>query len=555
MSRPLPFSRGALLLTLVALAPLAAGCPPEGSTSGARCGDGAASDDELCDASDTKGETCASQGFEGGVLSCQEECDAFDTSACSVCGNGIREGDELCDGADVGDDSCVARGYTAGQLRCNDSCDGVDESACHHCGNGSVDPGEECDGAELRSATCETRGFAGGDLACSTTECRYDLSGCAGSLHRDCCEANPGVPSCVDADVAACVCAVDRSCCDSSWDDLCAALVESSMCGTCTPVCGNDRIERGERCDGGDTGGLNCRSLGFEGGPLRCNADCDAFDTADCNGTGPVCGNGILEGLEACDGAELREHSCSHFGFVSGALACGDTCESFDTSSCVAFPSTSCGDGLLNGVGELCDGERWGVGGTTCAAFGMGSGAATCTSQCVPDLSDCSQGDDVCAALGWYNDGECQPCHLLGGIRDADCDVACGADGSCLDRMVAGVWACGSAGLVDPDCGLCGDGFRTGNERCDGSVPSSVTCEDFGYARGELTTCTGACVPDFTSCLAEGDCCSTTPGVPGCGDDAIQTCVCGIDSFCCQVEWDERCVGDVGREGCGACPG
>ena len=56
------------------------------------------------------------------------------------------------------------------------------------------------------------------DLACGTCS--------------DCC-ASKDTPSCEDADVAACVCAFDGFCCDSSWDSLCVSEVEDLGCGVC----------------------------------------------------------------------------------------------------------------------------------------------------------------------------------------------------------------------------------------------------------------------------------------------------------------------------------
>lgn len=47
------------------------------------------------------------------------------------------------------------------------------------CGNGLVDvAGEQCDGADLGGSSCESLGRSGGTLGC-TTECRFDVSGCA----------------------------------------------------------------------------------------------------------------------------------------------------------------------------------------------------------------------------------------------------------------------------------------------------------------------------------------------------------------------------------------
>jgi murein DD-endopeptidase MepM/ murein hydrolase activator NlpD len=55
------------------------------------CGDDVREDPELCDGSDTNGETCQSQGFASGSLGCSANCDAFDTSSCNPCGNTVCE--------------------------------------------------------------------------------------------------------------------------------------------------------------------------------------------------------------------------------------------------------------------------------------------------------------------------------------------------------------------------------------------------------------------------------------------------------------------------------
>lgn len=48
------------------------------------------------------------------------------------------------------------------------------------------------------------------------------------------------------------------------------------------PVCGNGVLESGEVCDGADLGGQTCVSQGFDGGVLSCNAGCSAFVTSGC---------------------------------------------------------------------------------------------------------------------------------------------------------------------------------------------------------------------------------------------------------------------------------
>ncbi|MDD5071466.1 MAG: hypothetical protein PHQ42_01890 [Patescibacteria group bacterium] len=46
-------------------------------------------------------------------------------------------------------------------------------------------------------------------------------------------------------------------------------------------VCGNGIREYGEQCDGSDLGGETCSSRGFTSGTLKCDMACD-FDTSDC---------------------------------------------------------------------------------------------------------------------------------------------------------------------------------------------------------------------------------------------------------------------------------
>ena len=45
------------------------------------------------------------------------------------------------------------------------------------------------------------------------------------------------------------------------------------------------------------------------------------------------CGNGTIDGADACDGDDLNNKSCSDFGFIGGTLACSSTCD-FDKSGC-----------------------------------------------------------------------------------------------------------------------------------------------------------------------------------------------------------------------------
>ena len=65
---------------------------------------------------------------------------------------------------------------------------------------------------------------------------------------------------------------------------------------------------------------------------------------------GAACGNGVVDGAEACDGPDLGGHSCTDMGYSSpGSPSCDGACQ-VDYSSCVS----TCGDGNPE-PGEACD--------------------------------------------------------------------------------------------------------------------------------------------------------------------------------------------------------
>jgi hypothetical protein len=75
----------------------------------------------------------------------------------------------------------------------------------------------------------------------------------------------------------------------------------------------------------------------------------------------------------------------------------------------------------------------------------------------------------------------------------------------------------------------------------------------FRFASGSSTG-NGASVDDInliTSEAALHECCAT--GSAGCIDVAVQDCVCAIDPFCCEVEWDDLCAIGVEYYQCGDC--
>jgi hypothetical protein len=257
------------------------------------------------------------------------------------CGNGAIDAPEECDGPDLDEQSCATQGFSGGQLSCTGNCT-FDTSMCSDaCGNGAVDMGEDCDGDALGSGDCASEGYAGGTIDCNA-DCTYDTSGCADAV-------------CGDAmlqDGETCDCGMRGSACTPAQlgNLSCTALPAPSggnySGGTlaCTPTtctldesgctaCGNGIVDMGETCDGAQLGGQTCVSQGFDAGNLACSATCQ-YNTGAC--VDWVCGNGSCEPNEdscACpsdcpDDPNTCGVPCECGGF-GGACYCDAACLDF----------------------------------------------------------------------------------------------------------------------------------------------------------------------------------------------------------------------------------
>ena len=93
----------------------------------------------------------------------------------------------------------------------------------------------------------------------------------------------------------------------------------------------------------------------------------------------------------------------------------------------------------------------------------------------------------------------------------------------------------------------------------------------------ESSTAPGCTYPDIEPCVCGSDsyCCdirwdsicvgevdslgcgtchpACTTGVAGCFEQSMETCVCGVDAYCCTTKWDSICVGEVDSTNCGTC--
>ncbi len=98
-------------------------------------------------------------------------------------------------------------------------------------------------------------------------------------------------------------------------------------------ICGNGIQEYTEDCDGPDFSGNSCSTLGYDGGTLTCNANC-TFNTSLCITLVPTCGNGVKESGEDCDGSDLGDMTCLSFGYLGGTLTCNTNC-TYNKSNCI----------------------------------------------------------------------------------------------------------------------------------------------------------------------------------------------------------------------------
>ena len=215
--------------------------------------------------------------------------------------------------------------------------------------------------------------------------------------------------SCVNSAATSCgdqVCPIGRACANGHCVDdaiftACQQRGEGAACevstlgaGTCQTgmcivgTCGDGVINAIDACDGAELGGKTCLDFGSSNADgLACTADC-SFDPAACTA---FCGDGKKDSTEECDGEDFAKTTCITKGFYEGELACTDQC-TINAGGCTGM----CGDTVRNGL-EPCDGVDFG--GDSCQLRGfLGTVTPlTCTAECSFDPASCSCGGELCA--------------------------------------------------------------------------------------------------------------------------------------------------------------
>jgi len=186
---------------------------------------------------------------------------------------------------------------------------------------------------------------------------------------------------------------------------------------------------------------------------------------------------------------------------------------------------------------------------------------------CVDHIEELACGGCSVGKTGSFDDC-CSPHDAPACIDDGITSCVCAADPYCCDVVwdqvcvdAIGAYGCGvcPGPYMPDDC--CTPGEVAG---CPDPEISECVCAQDPYCCDdhwdelcvdEATSYCGGCYGDEGTTgdpPPPGDCC-VVGGGPGCIDAQVAMCVCAVDQFCCEQQWDGACVGEVDMLGCGAC--
>jgi hypothetical protein len=281
--------------------------------------------------------------------------------------------DDDCDGVADNGFACVA----GSSGTCSTICGSTGTRAClGDCTFDScVPPAEICNGVDDDCDSAPDDGFAcvrGTTATCTTTCGSTGTRTCGASCTYGACtppaEGCTGMDDDCDGDIdeaSECTAGMTRSCttsCGSTGIETCGGGCTFGSCAPPTEICNgadddcDGACDDGFTCCRGSSRACNTLGMGFTSGTAICRTNCGSFDTAGCS----LCGNGVIDGTEVCDGTALGGATCTTIpgGFTGGMLRCNSACN-HDTSLCTGFnpsgvydlspfPSYSCAFGLVD---------------------------------------------------------------------------------------------------------------------------------------------------------------------------------------------------------------
>ncbi len=446
--------------------------------------------------------------------------------------------------------------YVGGVNAAGGSCKGDLQGVGGVCGDGIVGATEDCEpGKAPVTQNCT--------IATAANKCRFAQNvSCATDAD---CRTGAG------SDVGPCDTKTETR--SGTQTVGCTAQCKFAAPGRCLAgSCGDGVIQPPEGCD---DGALN----GTYG---HCNAAC--------TGGAQSCGDNVRQLNETCDcGSQNGNYS------FNSVLATDVSCTQPANASCswdCKAAGPRCGDGIVNGSTEECDGNSQEATGF-CVTAGSPTGAACTTANDCPASESCVDGR--CNACGTglpacptgksCQGGQCVSGSFVSCSANADCaagetcSVACPRPEQKYRRSCGGndpsttaddANACRWYGWSCTAAGTCGDGTVQSGEQCDDGNPDNhdnsgaciidkvkgvmcknATCGD-GYLRSKGTnpeqcdngTDNGkACVPQYGkgSCTyCSNSCTMQTVSAPFCGDGILQ----GPGSQ--PVSGPEDCDGSIG---------
>lgn len=291
-------------------------------------------------------------------------------------------------------------------------------------------------------------------------------------------------------------------------------------------------------CSGGDdgsgasgsTGGATEGSTGADtsGGEASTGTDTDAA---------AVCGDGVLDASERCDGPLLGDQSCAGLGapYVGGALSCALECSALDATACDVDPSgpivrlneilaRGADEGPYAGLGDVIEIVNAGGAAIDLAGWRLSDDPLLLDEKTYTFPASSKLLPGAFMVLVEYNDSV-DVGDFPFGISSSKTETLTLVDAG--DVIVDQVTFDGA--LADPSyCRLpdggatwqtcvqtpgdanlgelpitCGDGLLGDGEACEGDDVGGATCQSIGRFTGGELGCSGLCTFDVSGCEPE----------------------------------------------------
>ncbi len=332
-----------------------------------------------------------------------------------------------------------------------------------------------------------------------------------------------------DVEVLACQSPFDRFVLDGTCDDVDPPCGGGACCfpdGSCIGTANAEECEAGgggcEACEGDANGDgvIDPLDSGFVLARFGCSVGTGdpACDCADLNGdlvVDPLDSGFVLArfGLP-CGPGEAGEFQ----GLGTTCLSAGCAQPPPDNDNCEDAITVVDGDTPFSTVGATTDGPVDGAAG-----------------PCADDFVGFNDVwfDYTVSCTGFLNVTMCEDC-----IHDTTLQVYDGSSCELGEQL-----GCGDDSCFDADGDLIGAGPSTVN-MCSVVEGTQLRIRVGSWNDGTRDPVTGDAVLTITCSTENHDCCDPVgpAGCPGCIDKEIEGCVCGLDPFCCNVQWDEACV-------------